>query len=251
MNIVSRALIILFLVYIGLGVYLYVVQRSLIYFPVAETPTQSKSKNFSNEGHNIRVYVLNENSTKAMIYFGGNAENVENNASQFAEMFPDYAVHLVNYRGYGGSSGSPTENGIYSDALAIYDGIQRNYESIAVIGRSLGSAVATHLASHRPIDKLALVTPFDSVQNVAQAQFPIYPMSLLLKDKHDSYTRAQNVKAKTLIIAAELDRVIKMPHTLRLVKAFDSDVEFHVLNGVGHNTISSSRNYHEILRKFM
>jgi pimeloyl-ACP methyl ester carboxylesterase len=119
------------------------------------------------------------------------------------------------------------------------------------MGRSLGSAVATYVASKRQIDKLVLITPFDSVQSVAQSQFPIYPMGLLLKDKHDSYSRTKNIEAKTLIVAAELDRVIKMPHTQRLLEGFDSDVEFHVIEGASHNNIGSSPRYYGILKGFL
>lgn len=239
------------LVYLGLGLYLYIKQRSFIYFPVAETPKASNNRLFSNEDHTIKVSILNEDSKKAIIYFGGNAENVEYNSHEFSTNLSEYAIYLVNYRGYGGSSGTPTEEAIYSDALSIHDEIIKDHESISIIGRSLGSAVATYVASKRPIDKLVLITPFDSVQSVAQSQFPIYPMGLLLKDKHDSYSRVKNIQGKTLIIAAELDQIIKMSHTKRLLEGFNSKVEFHVIEGADHNNIASSPRYYEILDEFM
>jgi len=157
----------------------------------------------------------------------------------------------VNYRGYGASKGSPSEYAIYSDALEVFDEIKLDHSSTVVMGRSLGSAVATYVASERAVGKLILVTPFDSVQRIAQSQFPIYPMSLLLKDKHDSFARAKQIHAQTLVIAAEHDRVIKMPRTQRLVTGFNSDVEFHVLEGVGHNDISNNPNYYRLINKFL
>lgn len=247
----KSVLLIVLLVYLGMGLYLYLMQRSFIYFPVAETAAVSNTRFFRNEGHRIKVSILNEDSKKAIIYFGGNAENVEYNSQEFSENLSEYAVYLVNYRGYGGSSGTPTEEAIYADALSVHDDVTRNYESISIIGRSLGSAVATYVASKRPIDSLVLITPFDSVQSVAQSQFPIYPMGLLLKDKHDSYNRAKDIQARTLIIAAELDRIIKMPHTKRLLEGFDSKVDFHVIQGADHNNIASSPSYYRIVNEFM
>jgi len=247
----KNVLLILLLAYIGLGSFLFLKQRSFIYFPVTEISSTLMTKVFNNDGHSINVYILNENADRAIVYFGGNAENVAYNAQPFSELFSDYAVYLVNYRGYAGSSGSPSENAIYSDALKIYDEIETDHPATIVMGRSLGTAVATHVASQRAVHKLILITPFDSVQRIAQSQFPIYPMSVLLKDKHDSFGRAKDIQAKTLVIAAELDSVVKMPRTQRLVSGFNSAVESHVLRGVGHNNISSHSNYYRIIDKFI
>ena len=239
------------LIYFGLGLYLYFAQRSFIYFPVTDTQMVSDTRLFKNDGHEIKVSVLNKHRGNAIIYFGGNAENVEYNSATFSTLFSEHTVYLVKYRGYGGSTGTPTEEAIYSDALHIYDEIRHDYETVSLIGRSLGSAVATYVASKREIHKLVLITPFDSVERVAQSQFPIYPMSILLKDKHDSYSRAKHIQAQTLIVAAELDRVIKMPHTQRLLDGFSSKVKFHVIEGADHNNISSYPSYHGVLDEFL
>ncbi len=238
------------LIYVGIGIYLYIEQRNLIYFPVKSTQGGLSENIYKNNGHAIKVAVLNEEKKRAIIYFGGNAENVEYNSEHFLTLFPEYTVYLVKYRGYGGSSGTPTEESIYSDSILIYDSISQAHDEVSIIGRSLGSAVATYVASRREINKLVLITPFDSIQNVAQSQLPIYPMGILLKDKHDSYGRAKDIKAETLIIAAEKDRVIKMSHTKRLIDGFTNDVLFHVIEEVGHNSISSHPRYHGLLDEF-
>ena len=239
------------LAYIGIGLFLFLKQRSFIYFPVAETSSTLITRVFNNDGHSIIVYTLNENADKSLVYFGGNAENVAYNAETFSKVFSDYAVYLVNYRGYGGSTGAPSENAIYSDALEIFDEINSDHLSTVIMGRSLGSAVATHVASQRAVHKLILITPFDSVQCIAQAQFPIYPMSILLKDKHDSFSRVKHNQAPTLVIAAEQDSVVTLPRTKRLVSGFNSAVDLHVLEGVGHNNISSNSNYYRIIDEFL
>jgi pimeloyl-ACP methyl ester carboxylesterase len=239
------------LLYIGTGFYLYLVQRSFIYFPVQVTQSYLPEMVFVNDGHSIKVSILNQENRKAIIYFGGNAEIVDFNAEDFSKLFPEHTVYLVKYRGYGGSTGTPSEEAIYSDAIHIYDVIKDRHDEISLIGRSLGSAVATYVASGREIEKLVLITPFDSIQNIAQSQFPIYPMSILLKDKYDSYSRANGIKAETMVIAAENDKIIKMSHTRRLIEGFSSDVLLHVIEGTGHNDISYNPRYYFVLGDFL
>lgn len=237
--------------YLGIGFYLYLAQRDFMYFPVRSTANNLKERTFENDGHKIKATVLNSGNQKAIIYFGGNAENVESNAEVFSDLFSEYSLYLVKYRGYGGSTGEPTEEGIYSDALYIYETIREAHNEVSIIGRSLGSAVATYVASQKDVSKLVLVTPFDSAQSIAQSQFPIYPISVLLRDKHDSYSRAGDIRAETLVIAAEKDRVIGMRHTKRLLEGFSFDVSFHVIKGVGHNNLSSNPRYYLVLRDFL
>ena len=247
----KSVILIALLVYIGLGLYLYVQQRSFIYFPTPPTPSNLAQKVFINENIEVNVSVLNEHADKVIIYFGGNAENVDYNAERFTQLFPEYVIYLVKYRGYGGSAGTPTEDGLYSDALHIYDEISARHKDISVIGRSLGSGVATYVAANRELEKLVLITPFDSVTRVAQSQYPIYPINLLLKDKYDSYSRAENISAQTLVIAAEHDHVIGMSHTQRLVDAFTKNVLFEVVEDAHHNNISEFPSYQQVMSNFM
>ena len=125
------------------------------------------------------------------------------------------------------------------------------HKEISVIGRSLGSAVATYVAANRTLAKLVLITPFDSIQHIAQSQYPIYPMSLLLKDKHDSYSRANKITAQTLVIAAEKDNIIGMVHTQRLIDGFSNNVMLDVIKGANHNNISEFPHYNQILGDFL
>ncbi len=174
------------------------------------------------------------------------------NIADFRSFFPRHDVYLANYRGYGGSSGSPSEAGLYKDALAIFDEIRSRYTSISVIGRSLGSGVATYLATQRNIDRLILVTPFDSIENVARKALPILPVSLLLKDKFDSAGRVADIHAPVLIVIAENDEVISRQHSDVLAGAFpDSQVTVEVIPDTGHNTIGMSPRYASVLSMFL
>ena len=157
----------------------------------------------------------------------------------------------MKYRGYGGSSGEPSEAAIYSDARHIFERLNEKHSQISLIGRSLGSAVATHLAVNNQINGLILVTPFDSIQSIAQKEFPLYPMELLLTDKHDSASRAPKINTATLVIAAGSDRIIDMSHTKNLVNAFTSDINFHVIDEAGHNNISYYPEYNQVIKAFL
>ncbi len=174
-------------IYLCIGLWLFVFQRQLLYFPSPKIKHVDNIEIFNNENQSIEVIVLNKKITNALLYFGGNAESVANSVQNFSNIFPAHAVYLVNYRGYGGSSGKPEEQALYSDANYILSQIKQEHSTVTVMGRSLGSGVATFLAANNKIDKLILVTPYDSIQNIAQCRFPIYPMAILLKDKYDSY----------------------------------------------------------------
>ena len=170
------------MIYVVFGAFLYIFQRKLIYFPTKKIPHNFEQLKLENEKENIEVIVLNPKKDEAIIYCGGNAEAVIYNAEDFLTIFPSKTVYLLNYRGYGGSSGSSTEKGIFSDILFLFDKIHKEHKKIHALGRSLGTGVVTYLASNRPIEKMILITPYDSIKNIAQKRFPIYPIFLLLKD---------------------------------------------------------------------
>ncbi len=245
----------LLLVYLGLGVYLYVKQRSFVYFPTAEfqdNHTQVLTLHSDNE--QLKVWVLNPNKTKAIFYFGGNAESIEFNIQPFQTWFPNHTVYLMNYRGYGGSTGSPTEAALYLDALTLYDQVSTQHKTISIIGRSLGSGVATYLGANREVKQLALVTPYDSVASVAQSAYPMYPMSLLFKDKYDSISRSQKIQAKVILIIAENDAMIPRKHSNNLADALleaNVDVKIELLMGATHNSLSEDGHYQQSLQNFI
>nr|WP_319588188.1 alpha/beta hydrolase [uncultured Desulfobulbus sp.] len=180
----------------------------------------------------------------ALLYFGGNAEDVSSSLPSLAQAFPDHALYLPHYRGYGGSSGKPSETALFADALALFDKAKNEHSKIVVIGRSLGSGVAVYLASQRPVARLVLVTPYDSIQGLATRQFPYLPVHWLLLDKFESGKYAPKVTAPTLVIAAEHDEVIPRASTEALCTRFSGGVAaLKVVGGTGHNTISESPAY--------
>jgi len=241
------------IVYVAMCFLLFIFQRQMIYFPTSEVSVPGAAYTVLDTGEvRIKVWTLNPGKEKALIYFGGNAENVAYNIDDFGTLFADRTVYLVNYRGYGGSSGSPHEEGFYSDALLAYDHFTKQHTALCVMGRSIGAAVATYLASKRDVDKIILVTPFDSAVNVGKKIYWFFPMGLILKERLDSAGRAEKITTETLIIAAANDRIIPYEHTRNLVKAFTkTEVEVATLDGTGHNTVHLHPDYRKIIAAFM
>ena len=120
------------------------------------------------------------------------------------------------------------------------------------MGRRLGSSAGTYLASKRPVDKMLLISPFDSIKSVAQNKFPIYPMFLLLKDKYDSIGRVKDISAKTIVLIAENDEVIPKKHSLRLISEFPPEqITVKTISDAGHNDISNKMEYYNHLKDFL
>ncbi len=244
-------LIIAVLLYVVIGTYLYINQRSFLYFPSEAVEHVYERKVFQNDGESISVIVVNPGKDKALLYFGGNGEIVASGADVFERELSEYTTYMVDYRGYGQSSGEPTQRGIFSDALHIFDEISKEHALVSLFGRSLGTGVASFIASHRTVDKLALITPFDSIQSVAQGRFPLYPMSILSKDKYDSIGRVPDIKAETIVLIASDDTVVPLKHARRLVEAFPpSQVKAVTINATEHNNIAYTVEYTEVLREF-
>lgn len=229
---------------------LFAFQRSLIYFPQPSSfGTASTTLVLPVPGADLIVSVRQHAGTKALIYFGGNAEDVSASLSSFSSAFPDHAIYLLHYRGYGGSSGKASEEVLHADALALFDKVQREHPEVAVVGRSLGTGVAIHLASQRPASRLVLVTPYDSIEEIAVGQFPYFPIRWLLMDKFESWRDAPKIRMPTLLLGAQFDEVIPRASTERLSAAFAKGVaSLVIIPGVDHNTISNTAQYWDAMR---
>ena len=251
-KILRRISLLLLLGYIVTTLYLYFNQRSLLYFPTPIHPTVHPEMTLQNEGESINFIVLNEGNMDAIIYFGGNAESMARSSDEIARQFPAFTVYLMDYRGYGKSTGKPSEAALYSDALKLYDAIKPNYESISVGGRSLGSGIAVYLAAQREVAKLVLVTPYDSILKVAEGLYPLFPVSYLLQDEYNAIKWVKDIKAQTLIIMAENDTVIEEAHTHQLIDAFDPELlEVISIENRGHIDISSDERYYKSMQEFI
>ena len=193
-------------------------------------------------------------TSAVIVYFGGNAEDVLYFAATAARL-PARHVLVANYRGYGETPGRLSEQDAYQDALALYDYAARQpgvvEHDIVVMGRSLGSGIATYVAAHRRVGGSILVTPYDSMVAVAGRHYPIFPVSWLLKHRFASDERARTIRTPVLIVAAELDDIVPPVHAQRLFDAWAGSKQIRVLPGVGHNDIEKHPEYDALLSEFL
>ena len=238
--------------YVAIGTLLYVKQRDILYHPTPDIQTEYKGFVLKDGNVSTYIHVLNEGHKNAILYFGGNAESMAKSSDYIAQQFPEFTCYLMDYRGYGSSTGEPSEEAIYKDALALYDKVKEKHARISIGGRSLGTSVAAYVAAHREVIKLALITPFDSIVSIAQERYPLYPASLLLKDTYKLISYVKDIKAKTFVVMAEHDKVVPKSHSLRLIKAFKKEqLITTVIKNRGHVDISDDERYYKIMQDFI
>ena len=235
-------------VYAGLCLVFLVFQRSFIYMPTPATPAHAAAFTLEVPGATVRVSTRPHDGPKALIFFGGNAEDVAYTVPEFAAAFPDRAIYGMHYRGYSGSSGSPSEAALRSDARALFKLVHDRHSDVIVVGRSLGSSLAIQLAAEEPVSRLVLITPFESILKIARRTAPFLPISLLLHDPYESWRYTPHVTCPTLLIAASHDELVPLADTRRLFAGFSPNVAaLRVIEGTDHNSVSGDAEFWEAL----
>jgi pimeloyl-ACP methyl ester carboxylesterase len=235
--------------YLGVCLFVFLVQRSLIYFPppsslgVRDTTVVVPARDAR-----VVATARARPGPKALVYFGGNGEDVTLAVAGLATSFPEHALYLLHYRSYGESGGKPSEAALVADGRALFDLAQREHAQVEVVGRSLGSGVAVQVASSRSVARLVLVTPYDSLLAIAAARYPWLPVRWLMLDRFESWRYAPQVRAPTLVIAAERDEVIARASTERLLAHFAPGIAtLRVIANADHNSVSEQPEYGPIL----
>jgi pimeloyl-ACP methyl ester carboxylesterase len=254
---------------LGFPVLIYFLQERLIFFPqpLTQDPLKANTGAAIEEvsltvagGARLHGWLvkaapartLTQAPAPLLIYFGGNAEEVSwltSTAGQYA----GWSLLMFNYRGYGSSEGKPGEAELFADALQIYDYAAGRADTgrIAVMGRSLGSGVAVHLAAKRPVARVILVSPYDSVESVAQGVYPYLPISLMLRHRFDSLSRAPAIKAPLLCLVASDDRVIPRRHSERLYAAWGGTRQWREIRPSAHDSIAGHPDYWRAIAEFL
>ncbi|MCA1794601.1 MAG: alpha/beta hydrolase [Desulfotignum sp.] len=262
-----RILFILVIAVLVFLVGLYFFSRKLLYFPVSITPERLAYITARIPGvEEIQIPVEKKvvlhgwflqkdlAGLPTIFYFGGNAEEVSLNLEDYAAKISANVV-LVNYRGYGLSTGSPAEDLLKSDALAIYDHMAERFgldpARCAAWGRSLGSSIAAHLVLERDLGRQILTCPFDSIQNVAAGYYPSWLVNLVLQDRHRTIDFSPRITSPTLVLAAADDEVIAFSHTQKLYDSLTCPKQLVPIPGAGHNTISAFPAYFEAVNTFL
>jgi uncharacterized protein len=242
------------LAYAGACWFLHTKQRQMIYYGWTTTADAAGTDfELQRPDATLRGWVVNRDESRPILYFGGNAERIEANREDFARMFPGRIVYLVAYRGYGASTGEPSEAALVPDALAVFDEVQRRHpgQPIAMIGRSLGSGIASQVASRRPVERLALITPFDSMIGAAKAHYPFFPVNWLLDERYESAKALHAFRKPVLIVHGGRDEVVPEQSTKHLIAMLPSPPRIVRIAAADHNDVSAYPEFPAALSDFM
>lgn len=227
---------------------LYVLQRNLIYFPVLDKPEREAYGALDmqevtvNTEDNLRLlawYKEPKNHKPTILFLHGNAGHIGYRMPWIRKFLDDdYGVLLLEYRGYGGNHGTPTEKGLYLDAKA---GIKYllskniNQKQIILFGESIGSAVAVHVATDNVFCGMILQSPFSSLKKVAKFHYPW--VFLKLWDKYASEDKLTNIQSPILIVHGEQDDIVPLEHGKELYSRANEPKQILTYRNLHHNDL--------------
>jgi len=232
-------------------VVLWLVQRSLIYFPHGQVPapaavglTTADIATFTTDDNlDLEAWFVparEPSADRTIVVFNGNAGSRAHRAilaASFAER--GFATLLVDYRGYGGNPGLPSEAGLYRDARASLKYLASrgdvNMARVVFFGESLGAAVAVKLATEFQPSALILRSPFSSMTRMGAHHYPLLPVRQFLRDRYPSIDRIGSITCPLLVIAGDDDRVVPFEDTQRLFDAAHEPKQMVVIGGADHN----------------
>lgn len=241
---------------------MYIFQRHLIYFPDRHTPDLKK---FHAQDMNVVTLHTRDNKTlkswyiparenkPTLLYLHGNAGHIGYRMPLAREFIKSgLGLFLLEYRGYGGNKGSPTENGLYEDSetamnYLIKQGI--NTPNIVVFGESLGTGVATKLASEHQFCALVLQSPFTSLTNLSRQHYPW----LLLKpwDQFNSIERIKKIHTPLLVLHGTMDRIVPYSEGLTIFQEANEPKTLKTFKGYDHNNLWSNQGFSDEILNFI
>lgn len=243
------------------------IERAFIYFPQREVRATPADLGLAFEGvsfvtaDDVRLHgwFVPGTSSVSLLWFHGNAGNIGHRVPNLQALHRELgvSVFLFDYRGYGQSGGSPTEEGTYRDAEAALAVLRARKEvdltRIVYYGRSLGAAVAIDLATRQKPYGLIVEGAFTSIPDMARHAYPFLPVWPFLQTRYDSFTKMGQVEAPVLVLHAEKDEVIPLSMGRRVYEAAKGTKAFHAISGAGHNdTVAvGGEGYFAILREFL
>jgi hypothetical protein len=246
----------------GFVAFMYVAQRSMMYFP-ERLRTAPADAGFTEaqevlldtaDGEKVIVWHVPPRGERPVIlYFHGNGASLRYRVDRFRALTADgTGLIALSYRGYGGSTGSPTEEGLLADATAAYEFAAARYpaQRLVPFGESLGSGVAIALAAERPVGRLVLQAPFTSAADIGAAVYPFLPVRLLMKDQFRSDLRIGKVRVPILIVHGVQDRVVPIAFGERLHAMANEPKRLVRLPRGDHNDLDS-HGAQAIVREFV
>jgi uncharacterized protein len=235
--------------YGGFVALLYVVQRSLQYFPERQRTTPSAAGlseaeeevlDTSDSERVVLWHVAPREGRPVFLYFHGNGGSLRWRNERFRALIADGSgLVALSYRGYGGSSGLPTEPGLFEDAATAYAFAVARYpaERIVLWGESLGTALAIAIAAEEPVGHVVLEAPFTSAADVAALHYWFVPVRLSMKDQFRSDLRVGKVTAPVLVVHGENDAVVPVTLGERLYGLIRAPKRFVCIACAGHDDL--------------
>jgi alpha/beta superfamily hydrolase len=219
-----------------------------ILFNARKLPVVHLSDDFSTYSHTVpggmvRGYVYHPHGEEALqdlfIYFAGRGEDVRATAQMLHWLPQGFGFAAINYRGVADSQGHPSEIASVDDAAQFASHLRRAFPhaNLHVVGRSLGTGVAIQLLARQNFASLQLVTPYDSLLEVAKRRFPLVPLSLLLRHRFDSLTHCAEVAEKTQVLLAAKDDVVLHERSEKLIAAWPTPVSVRTIADSDHHNI--------------
>jgi fermentation-respiration switch protein FrsA (DUF1100 family) len=244
-----------------------VIERSFIYFPdhgligdPADFDLPFDDVSFTAEdGVRLHGWFVPGDGDVTWLWFHGNAGNISYRLENLRLLHDELGVNvfLFDYRGYGRSEGTPSEEGTYRDgeaALAyVLSRPDVDSQRIVYFGRSLGAGVAVELAIRRPPCALILESPVPSVADLARHHYPFLPVGGLVRTKYDSLSKIGDVRVPLLVLHGDRDEIVPFDGGQRLFEAANEPKRFYTIEGAGHNDtyLVGGKDYFRALREFV
>lgn len=179
-------------------------------------------------------------ASECVIYFGGSSESVELRRPDLAGPCSNMTRYFMPYRGFGPNWGHKiSESALKSDGVRLFDQLSVRHDKVHVVARSLGTGVGLSVAANRDVDRLALITPYDSIVNVAGEKYRMVPTSRLLRDKFESWRDASLIKNPALVCLAGKDTVISPRRWEELKRHFHVSPIEELFTDCDHSNIAA------------
>lgn len=253
---------IIIVAYVVICVAMFGYQRKLMYLPYVgiEAPGNYGLVDFTSlaisTSDNIKIqawYHEARTGYPTIIYFHGNAGNMSHRAQYFSLLRDaGFGVLGIDYRGYGASEGTPSEEGFYKDGRAAVDYAQKELalpaKKIIIYGESIGTGVAVQMATEYKLAALILQSPFMSMTSAASYHYPWLPVPLLLRDHFDSASKIANVHTPLLLFHGESDGVVPISDGKTLLTLANEPKQAVYFPETGHNNFDLKSLVHSVLK---
>lgn len=249
---ISLAVILIYLLFVF---FIYFQQRNIIYYPDDQDfyncPNFNDYQAINYSGTRFYFKELSEN---VIVHYHGNAGSACDRSflKPYLES-SNYSIIFVEYAGYANDYKKPSKKLILKDVENMVDFIDKNnFKKVVVFGESIGSGPAAYHSYISKVDSLVLISPFYDLKSLAKFHYPIFPVSILLKDNYDNKKWLSNFKGNLLIFHGQLDLIIPYRFSKKLYNSVAGlNKEYVLLSNIDHNSIYNSNIFYEKLLEFL